>query len=358
MLSSSQASLSSLVGEDRFSEVVSLLDRNGISKLTNTSQLAGGKNNRVIKLTPESGVPIILKVYFRSPSDLRDRLRNEFSFSKFAWNQGLRALPEPIDADYSIQCGLYEYIESYEMARPVSAGMVEQAWSFVCAANQNRNTEEANVLHLGSEACFTLSQHLAVVESRLARLGAATAATEIGYWIGSELLPHWQAVQAAALASAQSAGIGVHESLDRSEWIISPSDFGFHNAMLRKSDNTLCFHDFEYAGWDDPAKLFGDFFNQIEVPVSLDYLHSTADTLVQLSTEPQKLGWRLNTLLPVYAVKWCCIALNPVLASDASRRQFSGQDAREAVQLGFERSKWQLGKARDIFKLGDYFYYG
>jgi hypothetical protein len=165
-------------------------------------------------------------------------------------------------------------------------------------------------------------------------------------------------VEAAALASAQSAGIGDHDSLDRSEWIISPSDFGFHNAMLRKSDNTLCFHDFEYAGWDDPAKLFGDFFNQIEVPVSLDYLHSTADTLVQLSTEPQKLGWRLKTLLPVYAVKWCCIALNPVLASDASRRQFSGQDAREAVQLGFERSKWQLGKARDIFKLGDYFYYG
>src|SRR6185503_11886129 len=46
---------------------------------------------------------------------------------------------------------------------------------------------------------------------------------------------------------------------------LSPSDFGYHNAVLA-DDETVRFFDFEYAGWDDPAKLVCDFFNQVEVP--------------------------------------------------------------------------------------------
>src|SRR5690606_1492036 len=40
--------------------------------------------------------------------------------------------------------------------------------------------------------------------------------------------------------------------------LLSPSDFGFHN-MLRRDDGSLAFIDFEYFGWDDPAKLAADF---------------------------------------------------------------------------------------------------
>ena len=39
--------------------------------------------------------------------------------------------------------------------------------------------------------------------------------------------------------------------------VLSPSDFGFHNA-LRRPDGTIVFVDFEYFGWDDPAKMMAD----------------------------------------------------------------------------------------------------
>ena len=39
---------------------------------------------------------------------------------------------------------------------------------------------------------------------------------------------------------------------------LSPSDFGFHNVIVEK-DKILRFIDFEYAGWDDPAKMVSDF---------------------------------------------------------------------------------------------------
>ena len=40
--------------------------------------------------------------------------------------------------------------------------------------------------------------------------------------------------------------------------VFSPSDFGFHNALL-KDNGKLCFLDFEYFGRDDPVKLMADF---------------------------------------------------------------------------------------------------
>ena len=39
---------------------------------------------------------------------------------------------------------------------------------------------------------------------------------------------------------------------------ISPSDFGFHNAL--RTNTGPVFFDFEFSGWDDPAKTIIDFF--------------------------------------------------------------------------------------------------
>src|SRR6266480_4587472 len=47
-------------------------------------------------------------------------------------------------------------------------------------------------------------------------------------------------------------------ALPQASRILSPSDFGFHNA-IRRPDGTLAFVDFEYFGWDDPAKTIVDF---------------------------------------------------------------------------------------------------
>ena len=350
-----RATLAALVAEDRMSDVLLMLDRNGITTLKAANLLAGGKNNRVIRLVPVSGHTVILKVYFRSSSDLRDRLHHEFAFSTYAWSRGLRALPKPLDAAGSAQCALYQYIGGRKPSRPPTALMVEEAWSFVHDINRERNNEAANALPSGSEACFSLGQHLTVVDARLERLANATLATEGRQWIDDQLSPLWQSVRAATNAAAHAAGIDPGAVLDRSECIISPSDFGFHNAIERAAGKGLCFHDFEYAGWDDPAKLFGDFFNQIEVPVPLDHLQTSAQSLLTLSKEPVKLAWRLRWLLPVYAVKWCCIALNPLLASDASRREFSGQETGEAVRQGLERATRQLERARQIVQIGDRF---
>ena len=43
--------------------------------------------------------------------------------------------------------------------------------------------------------------------------------------------------------------------------------------------NKVFFHDFEYSGWDDPAKTICDFFCQPQVPVNLRYFDEFADSV-------------------------------------------------------------------------------
>jgi hypothetical protein len=87
-----------------------------------------------------------------------------------------------------------------------------------------------------------------------------------------------------------------------SSFCVSPSDFGFHNAI--KAPMGVRFFDFEFAGWDDPAKAIVDFFLQPRVPVR------TKDfELFLIATDLEKERQRCVDLSQVLKLKWACIIL-------------------------------------------------
>jgi hypothetical protein len=119
---------------------------------------------------------------------------------------------------------------------------------------------------------------------------------------------------------------------------LSPSDFGFHNALL--TADGLKFFDFEYAGWDDPAKLCCDFFCQPQLPVALTHWELFVNGLA-VALGAKDLPARARLLVPAYQIKWCCIMLNEFLRGEQSRREFAlGGGAAE------ERKRIQLDKAQ------------
>ena len=129
------------------------------------------------------------------------------------------------------------------------------------------------------------------------------------------------------------------EAISRGAWRVSPSDFGFHNA-LKTPDGRTRFFDFEYAGWDDPARMLCDFFCQPAVPAPLDYLVRFAASVSADSEEPDAMLARIRLLFPVYRIKWCCILLNDFLRVGDRRRRFALSDDAQ------ERKASQLAKAR------------
>ena len=260
--------------------------------------LSGGANNRAFRVRfPEKSA--FLKAYFQHPGDKRDRLRAEYSFTKFAWDAGLRCLPAPLACDRKNHLGLYEFIEG-QMVRKATKEAVQQAITFFRELNRHQAT--ATALPLASEACFSVAEHLATVERRVTALGGIEDEAASAF-VREELMPCWREV--AGRIPADTTPV---------ERCVSPSDFGFSNA-LEEPSGRLRFFDFEYAGWDDPAKTICDFFCQPAVPVPLEFL--------SMFEAPE----RTVMLLPLYRVKWCCIMLNEFLPIGSIRRRYAGREA-------------------------------
>jgi Ser/Thr protein kinase RdoA (MazF antagonist) len=287
-----------------------------ISAAATLTPIPGGANNRVYRVE-DGDRTTLLKEYFHDPGDPRDRLRAEWSFSNFAWDAGVRALPQPLAHDPGRHAALYEWVEGRKLAPDeVDAGAVVAAAAFAAAVNDHR--AEARDLPVASEACFSVAEHLATVERRVARL----AELDLDL-VRDRLVPAWERIRASVSAD--------DTPLPASERCVSPSDFGFHNALVRPSGE-LCFLDFEYAGWDDPAKLVCDFFCQVALPAPPGELAPFRDTVLAGFERRDDHVARIDALLPVYRIKWACIVLNHFLPVGRRRRAFSaGGDAGDAA---------------------------
>jgi hypothetical protein len=313
--------------------------------------LPGGANNRVYRVL-SGDETLVLKRYFHDPTDPRDRFGAERAFYTLAWSQGLRCLPEPLGWDPVHRLGLFRFVPGPKLtANQVDAGRIGEALAFVAALNAARNTADAPALPVASEACFSLAEHLACLERRVGRLLELVPRTDVeaeaATFVREELAPAGHRVRDALTAVGAEA---MADILPHPARCLSPSDFGFHNARLG-ADGRLRFFDFEYAGWDDPAKLVCDFFCQPQVPVPPHYLDSFVAELETALGGHGELAARVRRLLPAYRLKWCCILLNEFLPRDRARRDFAGVaatveevEARKAAQLDkARRALWGAG---------------
>ncbi|QCI63185.1 phosphotransferase [Phreatobacter stygius] len=312
----------------------------GLTRPTALRRLAGGRNNRVFHVSMEDGSCVVLKLYHSDPRDPRDRLGAEWSFLNYVWERGVRNVPRPLTRDKARHAALYDFVPGRKIAADeIDAAVVAKAADFVIAINGEPCQPER--LAPGSEACFSMADHLATVDRRVARLDGidehAPFAAEAASLVANRLHPLWQRASSAISEGAKAEGIALDASI--ASVCVSPSDFGFHNALLDEAGRAG-FIDFEYAGRDDPAKLVCDFFCQPEVPVP----PAAFDAFVAAIAGPLGLVrddlWRCRTLLPAYRLKWVCIILNEFLPIGASRRAFADEGDRAI------RAQQQIDNAR------------
>jgi hypothetical protein len=320
----------------RFEHLPSLLTRAGLPGPFQVRDLPGGGNNKVYRIqTP--GKAALLKVYFRDPADTRDRLGAEFAFSTFAWNAGIRVIPQPLAQDEAEGMAMYEFLDGRPLvSAEVNESAVQQAISLFCEVNRHKVRPDAQLLRSGSEACFTMAEHLACVDRRMKRFIQLDCTRPVGHearkLVDERLIPAWTRIRANVVAN----GAALDAPLQPGDRCLSPSDFGFHNS-IDDGSGRLKFVDFEYAGWDDPAKTVCDFFCQPDVVVPPSFFGSVSRAFVADLSDPESHLRRIDLLLPVYRVKWCCIMLNDFLPLGSRRRAFAkdpaAQEQRRIEQL-------------------------
>ncbi len=307
---------------------------------------AGG-NNRIYRIeTDESS--FALKEYFRHEGDLRDRLGAEFAFLTYAHAVSPGTVSRPMAEDRQLGMALYEFVVG-EPILPDTIGEneVDSAINFFVALNDPEKRANALSLQVASEACFSLEEHLQMISGRIDQLlNAVPSGTRVDnerHQI-EELADRSQSVQRWVRTEAHGLGWKTNDVLSQEQRCVSPSDFGFHNALI--TSQGLRFLDFEYAGWDDPAKTAGDFFSQLAVPVPARYFDRFVAGISKLFINPDTVVMRARLLRPVYQIKWCCIALNVFLPVHMARRKFANLGLDE-VKLKQE----QLVKAKKILQI-------
>ncbi|MFI5349680.1 MAG: aminoglycoside phosphotransferase family protein [Elusimicrobiota bacterium] len=307
------------------------------------SDLPGGANNRVF-LVELAEARLLLKSYFREGADSAERLGVEFGFSAFLWENGLRQGARPLARDEQALLALYEYVEGRPCEKKdVTAETVRQAARFFHDINLHRSLPQARALPAARDACFSLSDHLSLVSKRLERfesvLGASAASAlerDALAFVRTSVVPYWDLLRAS-----MNQG---EEPIPAEQRRLSPSDFGFHNALIA-ADGQVRFFDFEYAGWDDPAKMIVDFFSQVSVPVPEEHFDLFCGEAIGDADGGREIKARATRVLAVHRLKWIFLMLNDFLPAVEGRRRFAfGAEGAE------ERKAKQLEKARRALK--------
>lgn len=277
----------------------------------NISACSGGANNRVFRLRMAQGRDLCAKVYFREaggdpPGFLRER----------AFYQACGAaqeVPRAVGWHESEAVGFFEWVEGRKRAEP-SVEDVAAAGRFI---RRLQELGKGSDWMPASDACWSEAAHLESVDRRTDALASLAAQGQllpaVAEFVRLELDPGWREIRGS---------FGPAKSERMEELVISPSDFGFHNA-LQRADESWCFLDFEYAGLDDPAKLLCDFLARpgAEMPAG------GAEAFCFEADFGGDVRERMGRLLPVHQIKWACIALNDFIPEARSRRSFAGHDA-------------------------------
>lgn len=302
----------------------SLLSQAGLGELKSITPLKGGRNNRVYRATSSSASGI-LKHYHQPPGATHDRFLAELGWYQFCERHGVGRLAALWGADAAVRCALFAEIPGRKpLHGEATADHVRQATEFFTDVNAHRSEEPADRLLAAADACFSIRDHRLRIEQRwerLRRVPVEDAVTqELHEWIGGAVTAVWSEVQ-NRLAAAYSPE-EMNSVLPLSDRCLSPSDFGFHNSLV-DADGRLWFLDFEYAGWDDPAKMACDFFWQVDVPAPRETLPILLDALRPWG---QDVPRRVQAMFPLFGFKWCAIVLNEFLQDGSLRRQFAGGD--------------------------------
>jgi len=312
--------------KDKHEEILSDLLQEEIALV---EKLKGGLNSNVWKIKGKDYY--IAKFYF---NDNRGRLKNEFFSLQFLWSKGIRDIPRPIIYDQINNIGIYSFIEGKKLtAEEVSFSHIIAIINFLKKLKELSRENTPEYIKSASDACFSAEDIIKIIERRLNGLNSvkdnSAVYLELDLFL-KEIKSKFELLRKGCY----------YTYLTRSQMTLSPSDFGFHNALF---DKELVFLDFEYFGWDDPAKMVSDFILHPGMNLSEEAKRLFLREMMGFfQKDDSYFKSRLVMVFPFFGLIWCLIVLNEFIPEVLERRIFAGADPAGILNE-------QLNKAKQIF---------
>jgi len=308
-----------------------------------------GLNSRVFIVGTRGDKTYVAKMYNQCSMDLRNRLNVEFSSLSFLWDEGFRNIIRPVVKDEKQFFAIYDFIEGREISQEsVTKNEMDQAIDFLVRLKILSEDEKSEIFEFASEACFSLKEIIDNINFRLRRLIKLNRSdyiySELRIFLERDFIPLFKEIKRWLQDNISNQNLSFNEKLAKRLRTLSPSDFGFHNA-IQDLNGKIIFLDFEYFGWDDPAKAISDFILHPAMSLSGDQKKYFVNRIIEKFDSDEQLLTRLRNVFPLFALKWCMIFLNEFIPHERERRNFAMEENNE----GYEQIlKGQLSKAKKM----------
>ena len=315
-------------------------------RVDSVHKLSGGHNSRVYSVTDGEGRQYVAKVYPSGGPNGRDRLDVEYGALQFLRRHGVECVPRTVGLDRDARSAIFEFVDGDSIPSPtVTTSDIDQAVDFLVCLASLRSAQDSVELPVASEACFSVQEIIENIELRESKLlavrGEDSLYSDFHDFLDLEFVPAFEKIANWCRSRLESQGLSQDTKLESEGRTLSPSDFGFHNA-LRSSDDRIVFLDFEYFGWDDPAKTISDFLLHPGMDLDSTLKSRFWDGIVDGLSGFGNLSRRVEMVYPLWGLKWCMILLNEFVPDLMAIREFSS----EAQQDGDSSRERQLNKAR------------
>jgi hypothetical protein len=286
-------------------------------QIESVTQLPGHGNSRVYRVLTDCGTVYVLKLYPDLVIDPRPRLRREVRACNILEHLGFT--PRSVAHDEELNVALFEWIDG-ETPRAIEISHIDQALSFAKKLKDLPRSKENNMPE-ASEACLSGVQLLSQVKERIQILDTINS-EELQQFLKTTIKPLWEELQEWSAVNWPVSSF--ENELAQSKQTLSPSDFGFHNA-LEKRDKSLRFVDLEYFGRDDPVKLIADFLWHPAMNLELACKKRWLQGMFAIFYEDSELSQRFRAAWPIYGLRWALIMLNEFRPDGWQKRLYAAQ---------------------------------
>ena len=313
-------------------------------------EITGRANSKIFKIITKDQ-NYALKLYPSKEFDKRERLLVEFDALTILHQYGVSNTPRPIRKSTDLNTALYEWIDGVSL-REVGLKEVSDALNFIDILKKISSLKSDISSQLASEACLSAKELVSQIDRRFKRLSEIDIKEdpELHKFLSGQFKPVFDEVKKKINKNWKLPWL-YDKDLIKEFQTLSPSDFGFHNA-IHVDNNKIVYIDFEYFGWDDPVKLTSDFIWHAGMDITNKAQHKWLEGMCGIFVDDKYFLDRFQAYHPLYGLRWSMILLNEFLPEvweirkHANRKKEKNHKSIKQIQLN--KSKKYLLKVKGL----------
>ena len=209
--------------------------------------IASGGNSNIYQATASQGLSYAIKQYSRVEAINNERLDREFTALTWMSEQGVATVPRALFKDENHHLGIYEWVSGNKVTN-VARSDIDQLVIFLGDLKQKAHLSDSSSLAAAKDACLCANDVLSLIEGRFQRLCAVESEyVEVKAFVEQKCMRLYATLKQRLQSIYEDNHLDPHQDLSREHQTLSPSDYGFHNALCDQQGR-LTFLDFEYFG--------------------------------------------------------------------------------------------------------------